>query len=121
MPMNRAPSLTVPRSPPPSSSPPQPAATPAVASAVIKAIPIHVRVPLIIPRVLSFALCQCAQEHTQFLTTLAEAMVDETLNRPCGGRYGNVVEAVGNTPLVELPRLSPKAGVRIFVKLEGRN
>ena len=48
-------------------------------------------------------------------------MLDETLNRPCGGRYANVVEAVGNTPLVELPRLSPKAGVRIFVKLEGRN
>ncbi len=48
-------------------------------------------------------------------------MLDEALNRPCGGRYANVVEAVGNTPLVELPRLSPKAGVRIFVKLEGRN
>jgi [CysO sulfur-carrier protein]-thiocarboxylate-dependent cysteine synthase len=44
-----------------------------------------------------------------------------TLNRPCGGRYGNLVEAVGNTPLVELPRLSPKPGVRIFAKLEGRN
>ncbi|MBA2240766.1 MAG: pyridoxal-phosphate dependent enzyme [Solirubrobacterales bacterium] len=43
------------------------------------------------------------------------------LNRPCGGRYGNVLEAVGNTPLVELPRLSPKPGVRIFAKLEGRN
>ena len=45
----------------------------------------------------------------------------ETLNRPCGGRYGNVIEAVGNTPLVELPRLSPKPAVRIFAKLEGRN
>src|SRR5919202_6854559 len=42
-------------------------------------------------------------------------------NRPCGGRYGDVVQAVGNTPLVELPRLSPKDGVRIFAKLEGRN
>src|SRR5919202_683933 len=42
-------------------------------------------------------------------------------NRPCGGRYGDVVQAVGNTPLVELPRLSPKPGVRIFAKLEGRN
>src|SRR5437764_4939854 len=48
-------------------------------------------------------------------------MLDETLNRPCGGRYGNVLEAVGNTPLVELPRISPKPGVRIFAKLEGRN
>ena len=48
-------------------------------------------------------------------------MLDPTLNRPCGGRYGNMVEAVGNTPLVELPRLSPKPGVRIFAKLEGRN
>jgi [CysO sulfur-carrier protein]-thiocarboxylate-dependent cysteine synthase len=48
-------------------------------------------------------------------------MLGETLNRPCGGRYGNVLEAVGNTPLVELPRLSPKPTVRIFAKLEGRN
>ena len=45
----------------------------------------------------------------------------QTLNRPCGGRYGNVIEAVGNTPLVELPRLSPRPEVRIFAKLEGRN
>src|SRR5947199_3793896 len=48
-------------------------------------------------------------------------MLDETLNRPCGGRYGNVLEAVGNTPLVELPRISSTPGVRIFAKLEGRN
>ena len=47
--------------------------------------------------------------------------LEPTLNRPCGGRYGNIVEAVGNTPLVELPRLSPKPEVRIFAKLEGRN
>src|SRR5215216_5190820 len=46
---------------------------------------------------------------------------DDLLNRPCGGRFGNVVESIGNTPLVELPRLSPKPGVRIFAKLEGRN
>src|SRR6266581_4403622 len=48
-------------------------------------------------------------------------MLDEALNRPCGGRYGSVLEAVGNTPLVELPRLSPKPGVRIWAKLEGHN
>src|SRR6202042_1379500 len=42
-------------------------------------------------------------------------------NRPCGGRYGDVVQSIGNTPLVELPRLSPKAGVRIWAKLESRN
>ncbi len=47
--------------------------------------------------------------------------LNPTLNRPCGGRYGNVIEAVGNTPLVELPGLSPVEAVRIFVKLEGRN
>ncbi len=46
---------------------------------------------------------------------------ERTLNRPCGGRYGDLVEAVGNTPLVELPTLSPKEGVRIFAKLEGQN
>jgi [CysO sulfur-carrier protein]-thiocarboxylate-dependent cysteine synthase len=49
-------------------------------------------------------------------------MVEPTLNRPCGGRYSDLVEAVGNTPLVELPSLSPKHPcVRIFAKLEGRN
>ena len=42
-------------------------------------------------------------------------------NRPCGGRYGDVVEAIGNTPLVELKRLSPKPGVRIYAKLESYN
>jgi cysteine synthase len=42
-------------------------------------------------------------------------------NRPCGGRYGDVVQSIGNTPLVELPRLSPKPGVRIWAKLESRN
>jgi cysteine synthase len=45
----------------------------------------------------------------------------ELLNRPCGGRFENVLEAIGNTPLVELPRLSPTPGVRIYAKLEGRN
>jgi cysteine synthase len=42
-------------------------------------------------------------------------------NRPCGGKYGDLVEAIGNTPLVELKRLSPKPGVRIYAKLEGHN
>ena len=42
-------------------------------------------------------------------------------NRPCGGRYGDLVQSIGNTPLVELPRLSPKPGVRIWAKLESRN
>lgn len=42
-------------------------------------------------------------------------------NRPCGGRYGDLVQAIGNTPLVELKRLSPKPGVRVWAKLESRN
>src|ERR687893_3157353 len=42
-------------------------------------------------------------------------------NRLCGGRYGDVVQSIGNTPLVELKRLSPKPGVRIWAKLESRN
>jgi [CysO sulfur-carrier protein]-thiocarboxylate-dependent cysteine synthase len=46
---------------------------------------------------------------------------NELLKRPCGGRFGDIVESIGNTPLVELPRLSPKPGVHIFAKLEGRN
>src|SRR5438034_10621698 len=42
-------------------------------------------------------------------------------NRPCGGRYGDVVQAIGNTPLIELRRLTPKAGVRIWAKMESFN
>jgi cysteine synthase B len=48
-------------------------------------------------------------------------MMQGLQNRPCGGRYGDVVEAIGNTPLVELKRLSPKPGVRIYAKLESYN
>jgi cysteine synthase len=33
----------------------------------------------------------------------------------------SLLDLVGNTPLVELPRLSPKPGVRIYAKLEGQN
>jgi [CysO sulfur-carrier protein]-thiocarboxylate-dependent cysteine synthase len=47
--------------------------------------------------------------------------VERLGNKPCGGRYGDIVQAIGNTPLVELPRLSPKPGVRIWAKLESRN
>jgi [CysO sulfur-carrier protein]-thiocarboxylate-dependent cysteine synthase len=42
-------------------------------------------------------------------------------NKPCGGRYGDIVQAIGNTPLVELRRLSPKPGVRLWAKLESHN
>jgi [CysO sulfur-carrier protein]-thiocarboxylate-dependent cysteine synthase len=42
-------------------------------------------------------------------------------NRPCGGRYEDIVAAIGNTPLVELKRLSPKPGVRIWAKMESFN
>src|SRR6201994_3524258 len=48
-------------------------------------------------------------------------MVERLRNRPCGGRYGDIVQAIGHTPLVELKRLSPKAGVRIWAKLESHN
>ncbi len=46
---------------------------------------------------------------------------DELANRPCGGRYEDIVASIGNTPLVELPTLAPKPGVHIYAKLEGRN
>ena len=36
-------------------------------------------------------------------------------------RAANILEAIGDTPLVELRRISPKPTVRIFAKLEGNN
>ena len=33
----------------------------------------------------------------------------------------SLLDLVGNTPLVELPRLSPKPSVRLYAKLEGQN
>jgi cysteine synthase len=48
-------------------------------------------------------------------------MQNELLKRPCGGRFDDIVASIGNTPLVELPRLSPKPGVHVYAKLEGRN
>jgi [CysO sulfur-carrier protein]-thiocarboxylate-dependent cysteine synthase len=54
-------------------------------------------------------------------TTLSEVLEPGLDNRPCGGKYGDIVQAIGNTPLVELRRLSPKPGVRIYIKLESYN
>ena len=36
-------------------------------------------------------------------------------------RYGSILDAIGNTPLVQVPRLSPVEDVRLWVKLEGTN
>ncbi len=33
----------------------------------------------------------------------------------------SLLDLIGSTPLVELPRLAPKPGVRLFAKLEGQN
>jgi len=35
--------------------------------------------------------------------------------------YKNIIDSIGNTPLVEMPRLSPSRSVRLFAKLEGHN
>ena len=48
-------------------------------------------------------------------------MPGELLNRPCGGKFESVLDAIGNTPLVELTRLSPNPHVRLYANLEGRN
>ena len=37
------------------------------------------------------------------------------------GTQANILETIGDTPLVELPRLAPHPGVRLFAKLEGQN
>jgi cysteine synthase len=40
---------------------------------------------------------------------------------PHGGRYESILEAVGHTPLVAVPRMSPNPAVRIYAKLEFLN
>jgi cysteine synthase B len=48
-------------------------------------------------------------------------MPERLATRPCGGRHDDIVQAIGHTPLVELKRLSPKPGVRLWAKLESHN
>ncbi|MDH4113242.1 MAG: cysteine synthase family protein [Actinomycetota bacterium] len=36
-------------------------------------------------------------------------------------RYDDILQAIGNTPLVGMPRMSPKPDVRLWAKLEGTN
>jgi [CysO sulfur-carrier protein]-thiocarboxylate-dependent cysteine synthase len=36
-------------------------------------------------------------------------------------RYDSILDAIGDTPLVGIPRMSGRAGVRIWAKLEGQN
>jgi cysteine synthase len=40
---------------------------------------------------------------------------------PHGGRYESILDAIGHTPLVAVPRMSPKPSVRIYAKLEFLN
>ncbi len=37
---------------------------------------------------------------------------------PHGRRYDDILDAIGHTPLVEIPRMSPNPAVRIYAKLE---
>ena len=36
-------------------------------------------------------------------------------------RYDSILDTIGDTPLVGIPRMSPRPGVRIWAKLEGQN
>jgi cysteine synthase B len=38
-----------------------------------------------------------------------------------GGRFADILDAIGHTPIVEIPRMSPNPDVRIFAKLEMLN
>jgi cysteine synthase B len=40
---------------------------------------------------------------------------------PHGRRYASIVDAIGHTPLVEIPRMSPSPDVRLYAKLEFMN
>jgi len=48
-------------------------------------------------------------------------MAGELKNRPCGGRYGDIVQAIGNTPLVRLRRVVGDAKATVLGKLENFN
>jgi [CysO sulfur-carrier protein]-thiocarboxylate-dependent cysteine synthase len=37
---------------------------------------------------------------------------------PHGGRYADVLDAIGHTPIVEIPQMCPNPAVRLFAKLE---
>jgi cysteine synthase/molybdopterin converting factor small subunit len=54
------------------------------------------------------------RENTTVILLPAMAGGERTLTR-------SILEAIGQTPLVELPRLSPQGGARIYAKLEGQN
>ena len=41
--------------------------------------------------------------------------------RPAAGPAATILDTIGNTPLVEVPRLSPNPAVKLYVKLEGAN
>ena len=40
---------------------------------------------------------------------------------PHGGRYPSIVDAIGHTPLVEIPSMCPNPNVRLYAKLEFMN
>lgn len=52
---------------------------------------------------------------------LLPAMAGGSPTRPALRVGANILDLIGSTPLVELQRLTPKPGVRIFAKLEGEN
>src|SRR5215213_1838100 len=60
-------------------------------------------------------LAEADDNHAHVHAHAHEALV------PHGGRYGDILEAIGHTPLVEIPLMSPNPAVRIFAKLEMLN
>ena len=48
-------------------------------------------------------------------------MSNRSDSRATAAHTGTILDAIGNTPLVSLPNLSPGTGVRLFAKLEGNN
>jgi [CysO sulfur-carrier protein]-thiocarboxylate-dependent cysteine synthase len=49
------------------------------------------------------------------------AEADPAVSHPTHGHYADILDAIGHTPLVEIPRMSPLPDVRIFAKLEMAN
>lgn len=59
--------------------------------------------------------------HSSKASAIVTGAPPDGSTRPRNVAYTDIVDSIGNTPLVRLGNLSPKADVKIYAKLEGHN